>query len=258
MTNDRPGKSDMRLDIDKVSATFERIDKALGSNPDSRKMRDAALAVYFVWGNGHIHNFEDLLACFHQGMPLEETTSFDTREQAHAWLKHAQDNQQEHCLSIAGKPYTPSYSLDQGDIEFIRVPTRHELTSTLHNTGLITDGIAAALQRIATQLTVPDEMDALLTALLALHFILETGQVSGFEHYLSIADMDVRVVKDPPLRSFGTRSEADAWLKAHPRPPAGARVHISGQKFLVSYDRESGLRRLFRPPTLEELGLTDS
>lgn len=247
----------MRLDIDKVSANLERIDEALGSNPDSKKMRGAAFAIHFLWGNGHIHNFEDLLACFHQGVPLGEATSFDTREQAHAWLKRAQDHQQEHCLSIAGKPYTPSYSLDQGDIAFIRVPTRHELTSTVHHTGLITDEIAAALQRVAARTTVPEEMDAILTALLALHFILETSQVSGFEHYLSIADLDARVVKEPPLRSFDTRPEAEAWLKAHPRPPAGARVDISGRKFLVSYDRESGLRVLVRPPTLEELGLTD-
>lgn len=246
----------MHLDIDKVSEVFQRLDESLGSNSDSRGMGEAALAIHFVWGNGHIHNFEDLLTCFNQCDLPGQLVYFDTQEQAQAWLKQSQDNQQAHCISIMGKRYSPVYSLDQGNIDLLRVPTRDELISLRQDTGLITDEIAAALYRTTSRITAPEDMDSILTALLALHFILETNQLAEFKHFVSIVDLDSRDVKIPPLRSFGTRQEADAWLKAHPRPPSGARVDISGQKFLVSYNRESGRRVLFRPPTLEELGIT--
>jgi hypothetical protein len=151
----------------------------------------------------------------------------------------------------------PCYSLDRGDVEFIRVPSRSELIATLHDTCTITDEIAAALHRAIARDRSPEEMDSIYTALLALHFILETDQVSGLEHFISVFDLDSKNVNDPPLRSFSTRQEADVWLKSHPRPPAGVRVEISGQPFSLGYDRESNLRVWARIPSLEELGLTE-
>jgi hypothetical protein len=81
----------MHLDIDHVSAVFQRLDEESGSNPDSRRMREAAITLHFVWSSGHVHNFEDLLACFNLSALSEQIVSFDTREQAQTWLKQSQD-----------------------------------------------------------------------------------------------------------------------------------------------------------------------
>ena len=96
-----------------------------------------------------------------------------------------------------------------------------------------------------------EELDALKTAKIALHFIQAIGESYGFEDYLrnfnSKAPLD-------PLLSFATRQEADKWLKDHPAPPHGAVVRIAESRYSVGFDRKSGLRVLVRIPPTEELG----
>jgi hypothetical protein len=95
-----------------------------------------------------------------------------------------------------------------------------------------------------------DELEALKTAKIALHFIQSLGESHGFEDYLRNFDSEA---PPSPLLSFTTREEADSWLKNHPAPPHGAIIGIDGDLYSVGFQRKSGLRVLVRIPSIEEL-----
>lgn len=95
-----------------------------------------------------------------------------------------------------------------------------------------------------------EELSALKTVKIALHFIQSLGESHGFEDYLR--NFDSRTLPSP-LLSFTTREEADTWLKNHPAPPHGAIIGIDGNLYSVGFERKSGLRVLVRIPSTEEL-----
>lgn len=95
----------------------------------------------------------------------------------------------------------------------------------------------------------PDELEALKTAKIALHFIQSLGETHGFEDYLSHFNSDA---PPSPLLSFSSRAEADTWLKEHPAPPHGAIIGIGDERYSVGFERKSGLRVLVRVPSLDE------
>lgn len=94
----------------------------------------------------------------------------------------------------------------------------------------------------------PEESEALKTAKIALHFIVERGERHGLEDYLKGFDSNA---PPSPLHSFSTREEADSWLSNHAAPPHGAIVSIAGTRYSVGFNRKSGLRVLVRIPSLE-------
>jgi hypothetical protein len=96
----------------------------------------------------------------------------------------------------------------------------------------------------------PEELEALRTAKIALHFIQSIGESYGFEDYLQNFNSEA---PPAPLLSFATREEADLWLKSHPAPPHGAVVQIAEARYSVGFERKSGLRVLVRIPSAEEL-----
>jgi len=100
----------------------------------------------------------------------------------------------------------------------------------------------------------PEEQAALEVAADALSFILSIGKVHAFEDYRENLASNVL---PPPLCSFDTREEADAWLMAHPEPPHGASVTIAGHRHTVAYVRHLAHRALLRFPTQEELEQLD-
>jgi len=100
-----------------------------------------------------------------------------------------------------------------------------------------------------------EEFEALKTAKVALHFIMERGEQQGFEDYLTHFDS----AREPsPLLAFAAREEADVWLENHPAPPHGAIVSIAGELYSVGFNRKSGLRILVRIPTPEDLDRLDA
>ncbi len=100
----------------------------------------------------------------------------------------------------------------------------------------------------------PEDQEILDVAANAIHFIASIGKLHAFEHYLaSIASGG----QPPPLYSFDTREEADAWLKNHPEPPHGASVSIAGKDYTVAYFRELNHRALLYRPSLDELERVD-
>jgi hypothetical protein len=244
----------MSLDIEAACSALQKLQEEMGPPPGTEPLRTAAIALHFIWGNGHLHNFEDYLACFNQGDSPLSPSSFGTREQAEDSLQQPMDPRHAHSLSIAGSRYSVAYSPERGVRFLVRIPESAGLTTTTQPlTPLMSEAIAA-LRQARAHVRTSEDKEPVDTALLAIHYILESGQSPLFENFLGNFDSNIPC---PPLCSFGTREEADTWLNAHPRPPHGARVEIAGQRYSVGYARDSGLRVLVRGPTLEELGLTE-
>jgi hypothetical protein len=244
----------MRLDVNATCGALQKLQEGLGFPPGTEPLKAAALALHFIWGSGHLYNFEDYLACFSQGDSSHSSSSFDTREQAEASLQQPMDPRAAHGVTIAGTRYSVVYSLERGTRLMARVPKNAELTTTLQPATPPMSEALTALRQTRAHVQSAEEKEAVDTALLALHFILESAQSLTFENFLGRLDSKTLPL---PLCSFGTRKEADLWLNAHPRPPHGARVEIAGQRYSVGYSRDSGLRVLVRLPSLEEMDLTE-
>lgn len=244
----------VRLDVEKHFAVLERIKDHSEACSDLESFKRATLALSFVWMDGRVHNFEDHLTCFSHNRALNASAVFETQKEAQDWLRQPLDDRQTTCVAVTGQHYSVHYSLEHGDKTLIRVPTQAELIAPHWSTGSGMDETVAALHRARQRVTESEDLEIIQVALLALHYIVESGQARDFERYLE--DFDTPA-SHPPLRSFETRAEAEAWVKAHPRPPSGGRVEIGGQRFMVGYDREVNLRVLVRELGLEARGLSE-
>ncbi|WP_037584233.1 hypothetical protein [Stigmatella aurantiaca] len=100
----------------------------------------------------------------------------------------------------------------------------------------------------------PERKEKLLAAIDAIRFIAASGQSYDFEDYRKSLDANA-----PPLviASFETRDEAEAWLKAHPRPPLGAQVLVANEYHRIIYVRETQVRKLLPNPGALEHYLED-
>lgn len=164
------------------------------------------------------------------------------------------DPRHAHCIAIAGHRYSVGYSLERGARFLIRVADSAESTTTRQTLTPRLSEALDALGQTRAHVHSPEDKASVDTALLAIHFILESGQSHFFENFLDNADS-----KTLPhsLCSFGSRQEADTWLRAHPRPPHGAQVEIAGERYSVGYSRDSEIRVLVRLPSREELDLAE-
>jgi hypothetical protein len=241
----------MRLDMEEVSNVLQRLQKDMGALPGTEPLRTAAIALHFIWGSGHLLNFEDYLACLNENASTISYPSFDTPEQAEAWLQQPMDPRHAHKVAVAGRLYSVGYSLDRGVRFLVRVPDRTELDTVKQVLNPILNEAIHALHRARQYVRAPKDMESIDSTLLALHFIWESSQLLDFERFLGNFDSEASFA---PLCAFETREDADTWLKAHPRPPHGAQVGIAGQRYSVGYSRDSRLRVLVRVPPLEELG----
>lgn len=244
----------MSLDIDAACSVLQKLQEKIGSPQGTEPLKTAAIALHFIWGSGHLSNFEDYLACFNQVDSPPSPSSFDTREQAEAWLQQPMEPRHARCVAIKGTQYAAGYSPERGVRFLIRIPESTRLTTLSQALSPLMSEALAALRQTRAHVHTPKDKELVDIALLALHFILESGQSAPFEIFLGNFDSNI---PSPPLCSFGTRKEADTWLNAHPRPPHGARVDVAGQRYSVGYSRDSGLRVLVRRPMLEEPGLTE-
>jgi hypothetical protein len=104
------------------------------------------------------------------------------------------------------------------------------------------------LGRIQADTPSKEEQELLAVAIDAILFITSTGQRYAFVDYLQQRESTTH---PPPVASFDTREEAEAWLKAHPEPPDGTFVLAAGQYYHVIYSREMNLRKLIAAPSSE-------
>jgi len=104
------------------------------------------------------------------------------------------------------------------------------------------------LAELGSNTSAPEQQEVLDVLFDALLFISLTGQLHAFEDYRK------HLVSDDPPRvaaAFGSREEAETWLKEHPEPPSSAYVLIADQYHLLVYIRELEDRRIFPHPVLE-------
>jgi hypothetical protein len=94
----------------------------------------------------------------------------------------------------------------------------------------------------------PEEKELFLLAIDALWFVWRNGQSYEFESYRKDVES-----KAPPrvIASFNTRDEAEAWLRAKPKPPDLALVLIADEYHSVLSSREGDRRALVPDPALE-------
>ena len=49
----------------------------------------------------------------------------------------------------------------------------------------------------------------------------------------------------PPVATFNTREEAEAWVHAQPEPPRQVFIQIAGEAYLAAYHEKINLRALY-------------
>ncbi|WP_309895763.1 hypothetical protein [Archangium sp.] len=96
----------------------------------------------------------------------------------------------------------------------------------------------------------PEAATTIETAALALHFIQRIGRLTDFWEYVKAFKNEEAWPK--PLRSFGTRDEALAWLRTQPILPHETVLEVAGALHNVTRKRD-GEWVLLRVPTIEEL-----
>ena len=96
----------------------------------------------------------------------------------------------------------------------------------------------------------PEAMATIETAALALHFLQHVGRLKDFWEYARV--FNTKEAWPKPLRSFDTRDEALAWLRAQATVPYEAVIEVAGTRHNVTRMRD-GEWVLIRFPTIEEL-----
>lgn len=148
------------------------------------------------------------------------------------------------AVQIAGERYTLGYSRVKRQPLLLRLPPVADLRRPGEAEGQ--ERLWLALDRAHAVLSSSEDLEGLHSAVLALHFVQEAGCAGEFEHFLEHFDEP-----GPPLCSFATREEADAWLKNHPSPPDGATVQVGEDELTVGYWPESSHRVLLHFPKYE-------
>ncbi|WP_233166561.1 hypothetical protein [Archangium sp. Cb G35] len=97
-------------------------------------------------------------------------------------------------------------------------------------------------------------MATIETAAKALLFLQHVGRLRDFWEYARVFNTEEAWPK--PLRSFGTRDEALAWLRAQATVPYEAVIEVAGARHNVTRMRD-GEWVFIRFPTIEELEAMD-
>jgi hypothetical protein len=106
----------------------------------------------------------------------------------------------------------------------------------------------ALLVRTLEETTEPEQKQLMHILIDLLNFIAETGQHDEFDEHR-------RTFHEAPpltLAHFGTREQAEAWLKGLAEPPSEAYILIGDEYYVVWYSREDGVRGLHRDYVMEQ------
>lgn len=235
----------IRDELDRSVGALRKALELLQGTPGIAESLAPALHVSYFLLDGHGHNFEDYLAAF-RGASLPFLGTFSSRTEFDAWLRAHFVPPPHGALQVAGERFTLGYARVSGQPLLFRVPRVEDLrrpggTEGQEQLWLTLDRAQAVLGASIA------DVEGLHFAALALHFIHEAGCSHEFAHFLAHLDEHL-----PPLCTFATREEAEAWLKRHPSPPDGACVQVGEERLTVGYWPRSGLRSLLRYPQDEE------
>jgi hypothetical protein len=235
-----------RDEMDRMVGAIRKAQERLGASPEVAEALLPALNVSYFLLDGHGHHFEDYLAAF-RGTSLPFLGSFSSREEFDVWLKAHFVPPPTGIVHVGGERCTLGYSRSNGQPLLLRLPAVQDLRRPGGVEGQ--ERLWLALDKAYAVLSAsPEDLEGLHSAALALHFIHEAGCTRDFARFLAHLDEPL-----PPLRSFATRAEAEAWLRNHPSPPNGASVQVGEEVLTVGYQRERDQRLLVRFPKDEEL-----
>ncbi|MCY1083183.1 hypothetical protein [Archangium lansingense] len=96
----------------------------------------------------------------------------------------------------------------------------------------------------------PEAVATIETAAKAIHFLQHVGRLKDFWEYARVFNTEAAWPK--PLRSFGTRDEALAWLRAQATVPYETVIAVAGALHNVTRMRD-GEWIFIRIPSREEL-----
>jgi hypothetical protein len=233
-------------EVDRMVGAIRKAQDRLSASPEVAEALLPALNVSYFLLDGHGQNFEDYLAAF-RGTSLPFLGSFSSRDEFDAWLKTHFVPPPTGIVQVAGERCTLGYSRSNGQPLLLRLPSVEDLRRPGGVEGQ--EQLWLALDKAHAVLgSSPEDLEGLHCAALALHFIHEAGCAREFARFLTHLDEPL-----PPLCSFSTREEAEAWLRNHPRPPNGASVQVGGEVLTVGHQRERDQRVLVRFPKPEEL-----
>lgn len=235
-----------RAEMDRMVGAIRKAQERFGASPEVAEALLPALNVSYFLLDGHGHQFSDYLAAY-RGASLPFLGSFSSREEFDAWLKTHVPPPPTGLVQVAGARHTLGYARSSGQPLLLRLPAVEELRRPGGAEGqeLLWRALEQAHAVLGSSL---EDLEGLHSAALALHFIHEAGCAREFAHFLAHLDEPL-----PPLRTFATREEAEAWLSNHPSPPHGALVRVGKEVLTVGYQRERDQRMLVRFPQDEEL-----
>jgi hypothetical protein len=235
----------IRDEVDRMVGAIREAQDRLASPEMTEALLPALNVAYFLL-DGHGPNFEDYLTAF-RGTSLPFLGSFSNGEEFDAWLKAHFVPPPTGTVQLADERCTLGYSRSSGHPLLLRLPPVEDLRRPRGVEG--ENRLWLALDKAHAVLSSsPEDLEGLHSAALALHFIHEVGCARDFARFLTHLDEPL-----PPLCSFATREEAEAWLRNHPRPPNGASVQVGEEVLTVGYQRERDQRLLVRFPKLEAL-----
>ncbi|WNG49680.1 hypothetical protein F0U60_40350 [Archangium minus] len=235
-------------------------------------LENCMLTLHFISGRGEAGEFSDYAESFDTA-PLTPVLSFATKDEADGWLRNHPAPPHGATIRAADVLYTVAYSRELEHRKLLRLPSKEELAQM---EGDEESGEEAEEQvsppkpslgasfdffdffkwtcfhlfELEQRISSPEELEAIRTARIALHFVMHVGEYHGFEAYLETLRSS-RLSR--PLESFSTRDAAETWVETQSEPPAPGVVAIGNGLYSVGYNRRRALRVLIRIPTQQEL-----
>ncbi len=253
---------------------FERIQPTLAllhavarhaATPEQLEaLANSKRVLHFIRERNEAGEFEDYLHRFNTG-PRSPALSFATKEEAEAWLRTHPAPPHGALIGAGEALYQVAYSRELAHRKLLPLPSQEDWAQleeseeeaeeaprspnsshgTQFNVFDLFDRTCLHLYELEQRVSFPEELDAIRTAKIAFHFVMDVGEGHGLEEYLETLDASR---SSRPVLSFATREEADSWLVQQPEPPPPAVVAIGSELYAVGYNRRRGLRVLLRLP----------
>jgi hypothetical protein len=251
--------------IQRTLALLHGVERHASTPEEHDALANSRHVLHFIRERNEAGEFEASLNRFSTG-PRSPALSFTTKEDAEAWLQ-AHPAPPHGALMKAGEAlYQVAYSRELGSRKLLPLPPQEEWArmeaseeeadeeprtlnpshDTRFNVFDLFEKTCLHLHELEQRMSSPEELDALRTAKLAFHFVMNVGESLGLEAYLETLEASM---SSPPVLSFATRQEADSWLAQQPEPPPPAVVAIGSGLYSVGYNRRRGGRVLLRIPT---------
>jgi hypothetical protein len=164
-----------------------RLWKESHSKEEKEKLQVALDALKFIYETGQTYDFKDYRASLDAEAPPLVIASFNTREEANAWLNAHPNPPYKANILIAGQYHYIMYSRE-------------------------------------------DNHRAILTARNTIPYYLGDLTRDGVP---------------PPVATFKTLQEAEAWVHAQPEPPRQVFIQVEGETYLAAYHEKINLRALY-------------